>query len=225
MKKIIRLFLAIVIAFAVSACSNNEENINEESNETANQETTNEIDESNDSDKKALVVYFSRAGENYSVGYIEKGNTALVAEEIIKQTGADVFEIVPVEPYPESYDETTAVAKEEQNNNARPKYKGSIDNLDEYDVVFVGYPNWWGDMPMIMYTFLESNDLSGKTIVPFCTHGGSGFSSTQSTIQEMFSDANMLDGLAIAGTTAQNEHDTVKSEVTSWLNKLGLSLK
>lgn len=130
-----------MMTFVVSACSNNEDSINEKSDKSASQEATNEPEELNNEENKVLAVYFSRAGENYSVGYIEKGNTAIVAEEIIKQTGADSFEIVPVDPYPESYDETTEIAKQEQNSNAHPKFEGTIDNLDTYDVIFVGYPN------------------------------------------------------------------------------------
>ena len=105
-------------------------------------------------------------------------------------------------------------------NNARPEIAGTVDNMDDYDTIFIGYPNWWGDMPMIVYNFLESYDLSGKTIVPFCTHGGSGLSNTESTIADI-TGGTMKDGFAIPGTTAQNDRDTARNEVTQWLKDGG----
>lgn len=150
----------------------------------------------------ALVVYFSRTG-----------NTAAVAEEIREQTGADAFEIVPVEAYSEDYDTVTAVAQEEQNNNARPEIRDRIDNLDQYDTVYVGYPIWWGDMPMILYTFFDTYDLSGKTVRPFCTSGGSGLSQTVEAIRDLEPDATVTEGLHIRDA----EDNQMSSEVTAWL--------
>ena len=104
---------------------------------------------------KALVVYFSRTGEQYGVGVIEKGNTAIVANIIVEQTGADSFEILPkADNYPTTYKELTDVAKEEQNNNARPEIASTVENFDDYDTVYLGYPIWWGDLPMFCYTVL-----------------------------------------------------------------------
>ena len=125
------------------------------------------------SDSDILVVYFSRTGEQYNVGEIDKGNTAIIAEMIADETGADIFEILPEEDYyPYTYDELTDVAKQEQKENARPAYAGEVPDLNRYTTVFIGSPVWWGDWPMIMYTFFEENTdaLAGKTLIPFSTH-------------------------------------------------------
>lgn len=167
-----------------------------------------------------LVAYFSLAGEQYGVGVIEEGNTSIIAHMIAEQTGADLFEIEAVTPYPTSHSELLDVSRQEMANNARPEIAGTVDNMDDYDTIFIGYPIWWGDMPMIVYNFLESYDLSGKTIVPFCTHGGSGLSDTESTIADI-TGGTMKDGFAIPGMTAQNDRDTAKSKVTQWLREGG----
>ena len=167
-----------------------------------------------------LVAYFSLAGEQYGVGVIEEGNTSIIAHMIAEQTGADLFEIKAVNPYPTSHSELLDVSRKEMSDKARPEIADTVDNMDDYDTVFIGYPNWWGDMPMIVYNFLESYDLSGKTIVPFCTHGGSGLSGTERTIGNI-TGGTMADGFAIAGTTAQNDRDTAKSKVTEWLREGG----
>ena len=167
-----------------------------------------------------LVAYFSLAGEQYGVGVIEEGNTSIIAHMIAEQTGADLFEIEAVTPYPTSHSELLDVSRQEMANNARPEIAGTVDNMDDYDTIFIGYPNWWGDMPMIVYNFLESYDLSGKTIVPFCTHGGSRLSNTESTIADI-TGGMMKDGFAILGTTAQNDRDTARSQVTEWLREDG----
>ena len=167
-----------------------------------------------------LVAYFSLAGEQYGVGVVEEGNTSIIAHMIAEQTDADLFEIKPKTPYPSSYQGLLDVSRQERADNARPEIAGTVDNMDDYDTVFIGYPIWWGDMPMVVYNFLESYDLSGKTIVPFCTHGGSGLSDTESTIADI-TGGTMKDGFAIPGTTAQNDRDTAKSEVTQWLREGG----
>ena len=122
--------------------------------------------------------------------------------------------------YPTDHDELVDLASEEQSDNARPAIKDTIENFDTYENIFVGYPNWWGDMPMIIYNFLERYNLSGKTIVPFCTHGGSGLSNTESTIADI-TEGKMKDGFAIPGTTAQNDRDTARNNVTDWLREDG----
>ena len=167
-----------------------------------------------------LVAYFSLAGEQYGVGVIEEGNTSIIAHMIAEQTGADLFEIEAVTPYPTSQSELLEVSQQEMADNARPEIAGTVDNMDDYDTIFIGYPNWWGDMPMIVYNFLESYALSGKTIVPFCTHGGSGLSNTESTIADI-TGGTMKDGFAIPGTIAQNDRDTARSKVTEWLKEGG----
>ncbi len=170
-----------------------------------------------------LVVYFSRTGEQYTVGVIDKGNTAIVAEMIAEQTGADLFEVLPVDDhYPMTYAELTDVAKQEQNDNARPEYAGEVPDLSAYDTIYIGAPVWWGDWPMIMYTFFEQNaeGLSGKRLVPFSTHEGSGLSGFDKKLESVCPNSTILNGLAIRGNDCQNKQDSVRSEVTDWI--LGL---
>lgn len=174
---------------------------------------------------KTLVAYFSRTGENYGVGVIEKGNTHIIADMVANQTEVDTFEIATVTPYSDNYDECTAVARRERDEKARPELTAAVDNLADYDVIFLGYPIWWGDMPMAVYTFLESYDFEGKTIVPFCTHAGSGLSGTVGSIKAACPGATVLDGLAVAGTTAQNDQPAAEKAVTDWLNASGLLAK
>ena len=165
-----------------------------------------------------LVVFFSQTGEQYTVGVIDKGNTAIVAEMIAEETGADLFEILPEEDYyPYTYDGLTDVARQEQNENARPAYQGPVPDLSKYDTVFIGAPVWWGDWPMIMYTFFENEDLSGKTLIPFSTHEGSGLSGFDQKLSAACPDSEVLDGLAIRGNDAQNDQDGVRSDVNEWL--------
>lgn len=168
-----------------------------------------------------LVAYFSRADENYSVGTIEVGNTQIVAEYIAGQVGADSFHIETVTPYPADYDECCDIAKQELADNARPEISGSVDNMDSYDIVFFGYPIWWGDMPMAVYTFMESYDFSDKVVIPFNTHEGSGESGTYSAIASALPDAQVLDGMAIQGKTAQEFNSDTQQAVRSWLDNLG----
>ncbi len=151
---------------------------------------------------------------------IEKGNTHIIADMIAEETGADLFEIRTVNPYPDTYDECTDVAKQEQNENARPELVDLPDSLDGYDTIFVGYPIWWGDLPMAVYTFLENYDFTGKSVIPFCTHEGSGLSGTQSRIEEICAGAEVQDGLAIRGTVAQNEQEDAKAAVLEWLGEI-----
>ncbi len=169
-----------------------------------------------------LIAFFSHTGENHNVGVIEKGNTHIIADIIAEETGAEEFEIRTVNPYPDTYDECTDVAKQEQNDNARPEIVDPPENLDGYDTIFIGYPIWWGDLPMAVYTFLENYDFTGKTVIPFCTHEGSGLSGTESSIAETCSGATVLDGLAIRGATAQNEQEEAKADVLAWLDGLGI---
>ena len=180
--------------------------------------------EKNQTDSDVLVVYFSRTGEQYNVGEIDKGNTAIVAEMIAEETGADVFEILPEEDYyPYTYAELTDVAKQEQKENARPAYAGEVPDLEQYTTVFIGSPVWWGDWPMIMYTFFEENAdaLAGKTLIPFSTHEGSGLSGFDSKLSSACPDSTVGEGLAIKGSDAQNEQDDVKNTVNEWLSELG----
>ena len=171
-----------------------------------------------------LVIYFSRTGEQYNVGVIDKGNTAIAAEMIAEQTGADTFELLPEEDYyPYTYNELTDVAKKELNENARPPYAGEVPDLSKYDTIFIGAPVWWGDWPMIMYTFFESNAdaLAGKNLIPFSTHEGSGLSGFDRKLSSACPNSTIGEGLAIRGNDAQNNQDNVRSTVNDWLAGLG----
>ncbi|MBR1600535.1 MAG: NAD(P)H-dependent oxidoreductase [Alphaproteobacteria bacterium] len=182
----------------------------------------NAIAEVNDMNgKKVLVVYFSRTGEQYGVGNITEGNTAIIAKMIAKKTDGDAFEVkLKNDNYPSGYTPLTEVAKEEKNNNARPEILDDINNFSEYDVIFVGGPVWWSDLPMAMYTFIDRHDWSGKIVVPFVTHEGSGLTMVPDNLKKA-TQAEMLDGLAVYGHIAQNEHDKAEKIVANWLNKLG----
>ena len=221
----------LVLAFVLTliGCGNTKENtgtpeIDKEgttASSAANEDTkTDTIPDTADGD--VLVVYFSRTGEQYTVGVIDKGNTAIVAEMIAEETGADLFEVLPKEDhYPYTYDELTDVAKQEQSENARPEYQGTVPDLSGYDTIFIGAPVWWGDWPMIMYTFFENENLSGKTLIPFSTHEGSGLSGFDTKLEAACPDSEILNGLAVRGNDAQNDRNGVKVSVQNWLEELG----
>ena len=171
---------------------------------------------------KAIVIYFSHTGENYSVGVIQEGNTAKVAKEIARQTGATIWELKEAEPYPVKYNDCIARAKKELQLKARPAFQGTAPDLAGIDTIYIGYPNWWGDAPMVVYTFLEKAKVDGKTILPFCTHEGSGLGSTARSIARAFPKAKVeQNGLSIYGHVAQKDADAVKTAVEGWLKKLG----
>ncbi len=246
-KRIFAMIIPIITLFTLTACAGGGQASNGSSEDTSSRQSSStdkkdssdnsgssipdnsESDNSNDiSDtdtedgSKILVAFFSRADENYGVGYIEKGNTHIIADMIAEELGADSFEIVRITPYPAEYSACTEEAKSEQNSNARPELTATVENFGDYDTIFLGYPNWWGDMPMPVYTFLEGYDFSGKTVIPFCTHAGSGLSGTVNTLKNKLSGATVLDGFAIAGTTAQNDHDNAKNAVLEWLTELDI---
>lgn len=164
----------------------------------------------------SIVVFFSRAGENYEVGYVERGNTAVVADMVAAKTGSDVFEIAPTQPYSEDYDECLDVAIAERDAGARPAYSGDVD-LAPYETVFLGYPLWWRDLPMCVYTFLESHDWAGKEIRPFCTHGGMGVMGTVESVAAACAGAKVGEALSMNGATAQYDRASAESAVDSWL--------
>ena len=183
-----------------------------------------EVPQNTANDSKILVAFFSRADENYSVGTVDIGNTEIMAGFIKDYLGnkADTFKIDPIIPYPANYKECTEVATKELNENARPEFKNanSLD-MSKYDTIILGYPIWWGDVPMIINTFLEKYDFSGKTIYLFNTHEGSGQSGTYSSIKNKMSSSNVnTNGLAIRGATARGESS--RSTVENWLKGLGL---
>ena len=159
---------------------------------------------------KILIAYYSRKGENYWAGSIkdlEKGNTQVVAEFIQEATGGDLFEIDSMEQYPADYHECTDVAKRELQENARPELTASVENMDEYDTVFLGYPNWWGTCPMAVFTFLDSYDFSRKRIIPFCTNEGSGMGGSERHLKKECPNATIERGFAVAGHKAREMRD------------------
>lgn len=165
---------------------------------------------------KTLIVYFSHNKENYvsgSIKYLEVGNTAIVAKKIQALTNGDLVEIVPVNEYPKIYNECTRVAKQELNNNARPPIINQLNNLADYQEIYLGYPNWWSTMPMCVGTFLESNDLTNKIIYPFCSHEGSGFGNSIQGIKILCPKANVKEGLSILGSRV-NQSD---QEIQQWV--------
>lgn len=209
-KKVIILIAAIIVIaiagvsiymFTGSSDTNNNQNNNNETKNNTN-DNANVVTE----DSNVLVLYFSMSG-----------NTQAVANIIHDEVGGDIIKLETVETYPEDYDDLVDYAQEEQRDNARPELSTTIENMDQYDTIFLGYPNWWGDMPMPIYTFLDNYDLSGKTIPPFITHGGSGLSGTPENIQEEEPDATVTEGLAIYGDDAENS----QSEVRDWLSSIG----
>lgn len=230
MKKLFLVFMAGLLTFSLAACgqtdSQEKESTAEESTTDAEENTTQsstqtEVPEEQQSETSeepqtetpdsadSLVVYFSWSG-----------NTRAVAESIQTQTGAEIFEIVPEESYTDDYNELLDLAQEEQRNDARPVISGSIEGIENYETIYLGFPNWWGDMPMIVYSFLDDYDLSGKTIAPFCTSGGSGFSDSINTIKSMEPNATVLeDGLHIEDSGAENPD----AAVTEWLGQLGIN--
>ena len=153
--------------------------------------------------RNMVVVFFSRAGENYEVGEVTVGNTAKLAQEVARRTDSPMIEITRTEPYPLF------------------TLSGDVDTLDSSDTVFLGYPIWCGDMPMPMYAFLESRDWSGKTIYPFCTHGGSGLGRTPERITAI-TKTTVKPGLAVMGTDAQNNASKAAEAVSGWIAKSGL---
>ena len=170
----------------------------------------------NNMNQKALVVFFSHAGENYSVGNIEVGNTKIVADCISEITGADQFEIVAEKNYDMPYMDLIKVAQDEAKAGELPAYKGDVD-VAPYDVIFIGGPIWWGTYPQVMFTFFKDHDLSGKTVIPFTTHEGSGLASTVRDVKKAWPKATVKDGFAIYG----HEVRSGRAQVEKWLKGLG----
>ena len=256
MKKIVKLFCAVLLSAALTACGsgepasapsvadNDKAAVQEKLNkQDSNTETPTEKTEDTSAESEVvseavtdaapsenepasdgnniLVAYFSRADENYNVGTIDVGNTQIVAEYIADEVGADSFHIETVTPYPADYDDCCDVAKQELADKARPEIQGGVENMEQYDIVFLGYPIWWGDMPMAVYTFMDSYDFSDKVVIPFNTHEGSGESETYSAIASYLPDAQVLDGMAIQGKTAQAFNSDTQQSVREWLDGLG----
>lgn len=170
---------------------------------------------------KSLIAYFSREGNNYVGGAIINlpvGNTEVMAKKIQGLTGSSIFKIETVKTYPDDYNETTDVAKQEKKQNARPELTAAVEEMSSYEVVYLGYPNWWGTMPMAVFSFLEAYDFSGKTLVPFCTHEGSGMGNSERDIKRICPNTKILTGLATVGGTVEK----AEGQVRDWLASLHL---
>jgi flavodoxin len=212
MKKFLIFALSLCLLLPMFSCRG--DNVGKGNYNTNNPDSTK---------SKILIVYFSRAGENYAVEHISVGNTAIMAGFIQDYTGGATFEIVPEVPYPDSYDSMKEVSQQETAGNVRPAIKNPLENLNLYSIVFVGSPIWYGAPPMIMRTLYETyrDKLAGKTIVPFGTHEGSGVSSCTNLVKEYFPDATLLEALGIRGHEVNNSREIVGE----WLRKIGISQK
>lgn len=222
MKKAIAILLSLTMILGLAACGNSASQTEKPSTEDTSVESkadTNSAENSTDKentdnqdvqDHKVLVAYFSATG-----------TTKGVAEHIANGLNADIYEIVPEDPYTDAdlnYNDNNSRTTIEMNDpNARPAISGSVENMEQYDIIFVGYPIWWGEAPRIVSTFMESYDFSGKTIVPFCTSGGSGIGSSASNLERLTSGATWLDGRRLNDSDSQ---DTVME----WVNSLDLNL-
>ena len=209
-KKVIILIIALIIV-AVTGISIYTLSKDDDNTTTANQQSDNTSVENNESDLGAgnvLIVYFSQTG-----------NTETVANIIHDNVGGDIVKLETTEAYPSDYDELVDYAQQEQQEDARPELSTVIENIEQYDTIFLGYPNWWGDMPMAVYSFLDEYDLSGKTVIPFVTSGGSGFSDTVSASKEEEPDADVQEGLELSDSETADSEDEVKS----WVESLGVN--
>ena len=219
MKKLLSLILAMTLAFSLAACggqaassggsepSVEEADSPEAASQPAGTETPAAAEEST-GEGGTLIAYFSWSG-----------NTEQMAQIIAEQTGGSLFEIEPATPYTDDYDTLLDIAQQEQSDNARPELAAQVEDWDSYDVVFVGYPNWWSDAPMAAYTFLESYDWTGKTLIPFNTSSSGGFGRSLSGIGESAAGAEILDGLDLT----ESELSDAQSRITEWLDGLGLN--
>lgn len=234
MRKVFAICLLLIFSIsALCGCSDHsgeETSVGTSTPETEQSENNDNL--STESTSKKLVVYFSMPEttnpdnmsreEELSTVVINGevlGNTQYVAYIIRDNAGADIFRIEPTTPYPMDHSELEDIAQKEQRENARPEIAGTVDDIEQYDTVFFGFPNWYYDMPMIMYSFLDQYDLSGKTIVPFVTSGGSGFSDSINTIEKMEPNANVItDGLSISRNVVQDS----EQDIIDWLREKSL---
>lgn len=215
MKKTMAVLLSLVMLLGLAACGNSASQTEQPSTEADSSASTDvsenrpeETDAPDAQGSKVLVAYFSATG-----------TTKGVAEHIANGLNADLYEIVPEDPYTEAdldYNDSGSRTTIEMNDpDARPAISGSVEDMDQYTIVFIGYPIWWGDAPRIISTFMESYDFSGKTIVPFCTSGGSGIDSSAASLEQLTSGAVWLSGRRLNGSDSQDA-------VMEWVNSLGL---
>ena len=235
MKKLLVMVLVCMMALSLAACSGNKAQERSQSSEAEGfqsiSESSSEVSTEESNDLNMLVAYFSYAenadlpdGVDASATASIRmwndeltGNTGVVADMIAEAAGAELFSIQTVKKYPDTYDETIDQGQKERNADERPELVSLPENLDQYDVIFLGFPNWWGDMPMAVYSFLDEVDLAGKTIAPFVASGGSGFSDIISTIEGLESGATVQDGLSIRDSSATD----ARKQVGEWIVELG----
>lgn len=231
MKKIYRILSLACLCTVFTGCGKTETVQKEKTTTDAIAEQNAEASETNvENSSKILIAYFTRA-DNIQVdpevdatssasintdGSDYKGNLAIMADYIKDATDGDTFSILTTEHYPTGYRDTTDTAKEERDDNARPELSSHVENMEDYDIIFLGYPNWWGGLPMPVYTFLEEYDFSGKTIIPFASHEGSGLGNGPSEIAEICPDAQVLDGFAVRGSEVSSSQD----DIASWIADL-----
>lgn len=240
-KRVFTLFLAGILAISLAACGNtnsdgNAQDISSEAPQTSGQEngmqsnTSEQVESSNaGSDGSNILIAYFTAAENSGVDAIASasyttidgqavGRVRAVADMIQENVGGDLFSIHTSVVYPTDGGELIDYAAEEQDENARPELTSHIDNLDQYDTIFIGYPNWWADLPMAVYSFFDEYDFSGKTIIPFNVHNGSRFSRTIQTIEELEPNVTVVeDGFTVSEQTV----DQAAPDVAEWLENLG----
>ena len=209
------ILVPVLCMFMSGACNGNKNgtNVIEPGTKESREETVR-------TDGKALVVFFSHAGDNYAVGNIKVGNTKIVADYISEITGADQFEIVTHKYDGMAYTALTELAKKEQENGELPAYEGSVD-MSEYETIFVGGPVWWGTYPQVMFTFFSQCDLNGKTVIPFTTHEGSGLGNCVDDLKKAYPNADVLQGFPMYGHDVREGRENVER----WLKKLGYQVK
>lgn len=171
-----------------------------------------------------LVAFFSRSGENFKVGSIEKGNGRIIASIVSSLLSVPEYEICTVGGYPEDYEECNKEAKRERDENARPALRFPLPDMDGISSLILVYPNWWGDLPMAVYTLLDSIDTCGLRIYPVCTHEDGGLGMTDRMLMQAYPDASVMKGIAIRGTAVQNDRDKVEAELRKYLSASGFSL-
>lgn len=223
MKYFKKITICLTLLLFMTACSS-------PSDSTSSSSQTNQNTYIQDGDK-ILIAYFA-SGENSEVDVASSASVTqyqgeavgivhALANMIQENTDGDVFSITTSVQYPQSSDDVIDYAQEEQDQDVRPELTSHIDNLDDYDVIFIGYPIWWYDFPQVMYSFFDEYDFSGKTIIPFCTHAGSRFSSTIETIKELEPDATVVeDGFAISAQEVDTNSDETATQVKEWIDSL-----
>ncbi|MHC1717783.1 MAG: flavodoxin [Acidaminococcaceae bacterium] len=209
MKKVLALVTTLIMAFTLVGCGGNggSKAKTEPKADIAAPNVSSQVTKTGEKPGKILIAYYSRTG-----------NTKSVAQEIQKNVGGDLFEIKTTNTYPEEYQATTEQAKTEKNNNFRPQLATQVSDFSSYDVIFVGYPIWWGTMPMGVFSFLEQYNFAGKTVIPFCTHGGSGLGDSVGDIKKTLPQANVISGLAVRGSEVSKS----QAEIANWLKSIGM---